>query len=330
MFSVKTHTSFLVVCFSIAAIANAYDYDPNDFAAEVVEYAQGTEIGRDWLTGKEFNEPNNALGRPTIDTTGDGISLNQNDPFPVLPVYPAFRSFELVTIGNGGHLTVKFNHHVANDANNPYGVDFIIFGNAFHGSGYWWFDNPADTIVFDFTSEPGIVSVSQDGEIWHTFTEGPFADDFAATLGRIYDPNDPNTSIGAWNHWWGRPTNPTLPLDPSLTPQSFDGLSIAQVCEVYGDSAGGTGFDIGLLGLDWVQYVRIENDPFGTTEIDAVADVSCCGDYRHPHPTGDLNTDCRVDFVDFAILAQDWLAGSNWDDLANLADSWLECTWKCP
>jgi hypothetical protein len=43
-----------------------------------------------------------------------------------------------------------------------------------------------------------------------------------------------------------------------------------------------------------------------------------------------LNEDCRVDFVDFTILAQDWLAGSGWDDLITLADNWLECTWKCP
>jgi hypothetical protein len=100
---------------------------------------------------------------------------------------------------------------------------------------------------------------------------------------------------------------------------------------MYNGSAGGTGFDIGALGLDWIQYVRIVDDAnsSATTEIDAIADVSCCGDYKHPHPAGDLNEDCRVDFFDFAILGQDWLAESDWDGLSALANSWLQCTWKC-
>jgi hypothetical protein len=32
-----------------------------------------------------------------------------------------------------------------------------------------------------------------------------------------------------------------------------------------------------------------------------------CGDPNHPYPIGDLNQDCRVDFLDLAILASHWL-----------------------
>jgi hypothetical protein len=32
-----------------------------------------------------------------------------------------------------------------------------------------------------------------------------------------------------------------------------------------------------------------------------------CGDPNHPYPVGDLNQDCRVDFLDLAILASHWL-----------------------
>jgi hypothetical protein len=97
----------------------------------------------------------------------------------------------------------------------------------------------------------------------------------------------------------------------------------------YNGSAGGTGFDLRWLspadyaklavdpntGRRWIQYVRIEDDPgsSATTEIDAIADVSCCGDYKHPYPVGDLNKDCRVDFSDIAVIALHW----------------LECTWEC-
>ncbi|MGA2916525.1 MAG: SBBP repeat-containing protein [Sedimentisphaerales bacterium] len=42
---------------------------------------------------------------------------------------------------------------------------------------------------------------------------------------------------------------------------------------------------------------------------------------------GDLNGNCKVDFADYAILAQGWLAGNDWEDLAILADNWLECSY---
>jgi hypothetical protein len=32
-----------------------------------------------------------------------------------------------------------------------------------------------------------------------------------------------------------------------------------------------------------------------------------CGDPNHPYPVGDLNQDCRVDFLDLAILASHWM-----------------------
>lgn len=52
----------------------------------------------------------------------------------------------LVTLGSfGGYVTFKLNDPVYNDAQHPYGVDFIVFGNAFTGS-----------------AEPGIVMVQKD------------------------------------------------------------------------------------------------------------------------------------------------------------------------
>ena len=35
--------------------------------------------------------------------------------------------------------------------------------------------------------------------------------------------------------------------------------------------------------------------------------VAECGDIIHPVPVGDLSGDCKVDFVDFAMLADNWL-----------------------
>ena len=270
-----------------AGSVSAYTYDPSDFATEVVEYVEGTGVGSDWISGVKFNDPTSALGRPTVDTTGDGWFIPLTNPVPVVPVYPSFRSFELVTIGNGGWLTVKFDHKVLDDPDNPYGLDLIVFGNAFQiiGGGQGWTNGDPNgvTVSGNGFAEPGIVSVSQDGETWYTFSGGPFADDFAPTLGRVYDTTNPDKSIGEWNEWWGHPTDPRVPLDPSLGFSSFDGWTVAQIAQEYGESAGGTGFDIGQFALPvdpetgwkWIQYVRVADNPGSgaTTEIDAFADV---------------------------------------------------------
>lgn len=265
-----------------------YTYNSSDFATEVIQYTQGTSVGKDWISGATFNSPASALGRPTVDTTGDGWYIPMSNPVPVVHVYPSFRSYELVTVGNGGSLTVKFDHKVLDDPRNPHGLDLTVFGNAFQviGGGQGWTNGDPNAVAVGGTtfSEPGIVSVSQDGTNWYTFSAGPYADDFGPTLGRVYDTANPDKSIGSWNNWWGAPTDPTVPLDPSLTAASFNGFTVAQMAQAYGQSAGGAGFDIGQFGLpvdpetgySWIQYVRITDAPASsaTTEIDAISDVS--------------------------------------------------------
>jgi len=281
--------------------AQAYDYNPSDFATEVVEYLEGTGIPWDPVSFEDYNDPYASLDRPTIDTTGDGWDILIGDPIPVVAVYPAFRSFELVSIGKGGRLIVKFDHLVEDDPHNPCGIDLIVFGNAWFNqpNGSWTNGNPNNAFVgTGVISEPALVSVSQDGQTWYTFTDGPFADDFAPTLGRIYDPENPEPSLGAWNLWWSIPTDPTRPLNPSLNDSHFAGYSVAEMAMAYKTSAGGTGFDISQVGLDWIQYVKIENPADSTVvpEIDAFADVA---------PTAapaDFDCDTDVDQDDYTAF----------------------------
>ncbi len=311
-----------------------YVYDANDFATAWIVYEPNGMIN-DWLTGDPFNDPEAALGRPTVDTSGDDWFIPMDMNAPVVPVYPPFRAYELVYLGEGGTITLSFTHPVRDDVENPYGIDFIVFGNPYQIAGAnqsWTNGNPRFVSVGPSGgNEPGIVSVSQDGETWYSFTndpnfmsddpgfikrpgdveDNPFRDGFAPTLGRVHDPCYADVSLGDWNHWWAEPTNPTLPLDPSLSYASFDGMSVARIAETYGDSAGGIGFDLAHLdlpvdpdtGLKWFRYIRIDDAPgAGSPEIDAVADVSCPGDYQHPKPAGDLNGDYRVDQDDVAIV----------------------------
>jgi len=324
--------SFIVIGL-IASAVMAVDVNDHDFACEVISYTPGTGQPFDWLSGAKFSDPQKALGRPTLVTTGDDD--NPNDSFvgipvssavDVSPVYGPFRSFEVVSIGNGGgQLTLKFDHPVANDHKNPYDLDFIIFGNArqtLPANTYWRLDSDADIVHVsgEMNNEDGIVSVSQDGVNWFTFENGPYADSFAPTAARSWD---------AVNHCWGEYLNPTKPVNPALTPEEMNGKTVAEMVGLYDGSAGGTGFDIGVLGLDWIQYVRIQDDPSyaWTTEIDAIADVTACGDYRHPFPAGDLNQDCMVNMLDFAIAANTWI--TNQAPFMDVVDTWLDCTWMC-
>lgn len=314
-------TILILIAFFSSLAAGAYQYDPNDFAAEVISYTQGTGVGWDILDGMYYNNPATALDRPSNMTTS---ASNPNIWMRVVPVCQPFRSFEIVTIGNGGQLTLKFNHPVVNDEKNLYGIDFIIFGNAWQakiGEDYWELDsNPEDVEVLGTVSaEPAIVSVSQDGQIWYRFSTGPYADDFSPTCGFDWD---------SVNHSWGGELDPTRPINPNLTAEGMGGKTVAEIIDLYDGSAGGTGFDIGILGLDWIQYVRIEDKPgvSKTAEIDAISDVSACGDYRHPYPIGDLNQDCRVNIYDFCFAMEQ---GDGIMETIEVTDHWLECTWDC-
>jgi hypothetical protein len=344
----------------LTPLVSGQDYDANDFAEEMVSYQSGDGAGI-------YVDPYTALGRPSIDTDYLGSQR------PVVPVFPQWLPTEIVTVGRGGHLILKFSQRVGDDENNPYGIDFIVFGNTLqliNSLNNWNYDDPceADIETGIVNTEPAWISVSQDGVSWFTFENGPFGDSFAPTLGRIFDTNEPCDVYPGWNNlWWGQMTNPTIPLDPNLVPEDFEGVSLAEMCEVYGHSAGGTGFDINDLdpcdlaqitvdpntGRRWIQYIKVESvatepDDNLVPEIDAVSDVSGCGDYKHPFPAGDLSKNCRVDFEDVEIFSRYWLEEVsglenaaiadiyedeemvvNFKDWAVLAQSWSECTWEC-
>ncbi len=59
----------------------------------------------------------------------------------------------------GGYIEFEFAGGIPNDAKNPYGVDFVIYGNAFNG-------NP----------EPGAVQVSSDGITWYELAGSMYYD----------------------------------------------------------------------------------------------------------------------------------------------------------
>ena len=68
-----------------------------------------------------------------------------------------------ISLGNfGGYITYKFENPITDDEKNPYGIDFIVYGNTNGGPGF---------------SEPGAVSVSEDGKTWYTLAGSAHYDD---------------------------------------------------------------------------------------------------------------------------------------------------------
>lgn len=245
-----------------------------------------------------FTDPTTVLGPPArVSDVDDGVpGLSA----PVTPANPAMREDQLFALSGiegdygdePGYVTVAFDHRVMNDPLNPYGLDFIVFGNALQNIGgeqyFYGTDDPNGVTVMtaDILDEPGVVEVSQDGTTWFTYGAGPFADAFAPTLGHLYDTNAPDASLFVGNQWWGAPADPTLPIDPTLTATDFVGRTLAEYAVLYNGSAGGTGFDIDAFdllpdpttGRKWIQYVRVWGGSNTTdadwTDIDAFADVA--------------------------------------------------------
>lgn len=68
-------------------------------------------------------------------------------------------SGSVVTLGAfGGYAVYRYDDPIANDSKNPYGIDFIIYGNAFKND---------DGTTSSGAAEPGAVMVSKDGVNWY-------------------------------------------------------------------------------------------------------------------------------------------------------------------
>ena len=285
-----------------------------DFAVEIVNY--NGPFGP-----SPYDDPNVVLGKPTT-LIKDGF-----ETYVCSLVYPAWNTAPdgsklIVTVDIGAEIVVGFDHKISDDPGNPYGIDFIVFGNSsFECSGWvepntnmdeFFLKNP--TSIF---AEWVTVSVAQDPNgPWYTFTNGPYADGMFPTNAFAWDSDNNN---------WGDELNWLKAVDPNLSVSDFDGLSAAEAIALYDGSAGGTGFDLKWLdpndyqalevdpdsGRRWIQYIKVISNESG--EVDGFADVAGCGDYKHPYPVGDINKDCRVNMIDFAMIAEHW----------------LECTWNC-
>ncbi len=221
----------------------------DSFAVSVAGYVPGAN------PSPGYTNPAVALGEPTR-FTGVGVF-----PSAVTPFNAPFLDSEIVSIGEGGSLTLGFDHPITNDPAHPFGFDLLVFGNAFYiDSNY-----PTGTAAGIFGGG-GIVEVSADADTW-AIVPGTQAVSNYPTLG-YSDLTDPYSLVPGT-----APSDFTVPVDPSFNPI---GLTFGQIVAGYNGSGGGTGVNIGAAGVSSILYVRISN-PVGSGsafQIDGVAAVA--------------------------------------------------------
>lgn len=290
-------TPVIAICITGVALADA-----QPFASTVIAFTPGV--------GAAFGYTNasSVLGSPER-FTGEGMI-----PQCVTPFQPPFLQTEIISLGVGGSLTIAFDHDVLDDPRNLFGVDLLVFGNAF-------FSDQGGAVIAGLASEAGSIDVSQDGATWITAPlVGP--ESLFPTRGFM--------DISAYATLPGSvPTDFTKPVDPSLTMKDLVGIEYDALQSIYGASGGGVGIDLGALQLSWIRFVRVRGATVSgqSPEVDAFSDVS-------PQSTSeDLDGDWIVGAADLAILLSAWGArGSIADidadeivgatDLARLLSAW--------
>lgn len=255
--------SKLPLCLGVLALSGVAT--ASHFATRVVSFSQlGVGI---------YGDPQAALGMPAPwvrDTSPNG---GPDQRIRTSLIYGAWNvtpegTPAVVTIRAGGHLTLEFQPPIQDRAGNWFGLDFIVFGNAFLASNQpmTWQTQPLLTNILaapDFV-EPMQVSVSPDGIRWYSY---PVSNTSGADG---YWP----TQAFRWNAQagdWGAMSDFTKPVSPSLTRSQLSGQTLARAIELFDGSGGGTAFDLRPSGFRWVRYIRIDGNG---GEVDAVARVS--------------------------------------------------------
>ena len=271
----------IIIVLGLAALSGVCVARATQFAAEVVSYKSGTGFAADWSTGAGYTNKDAIIGVPARETPGKWGG-------PITPFSPPYLLGQILSIGEGGEVTLKFGKPIRDESINPFGLDFLVFGGAgftitngdFGGGGI------TDGTLFGQDDGETRVSVSADGDAWFVL------DPKRAPAFDAYHPTDGSGDFG-------------LPVNPALDKGDFAAGGLAKFTELYDGSGGGTGYDLGWavdaagkpVALAQVRFVRLEVLS-GKAEIDAVSDVQ---------PRTD-NLDWHIENFSANPLANGWAA----------------------
>ena len=169
------------------------------FADAVIAYTPGAGVS------SSYTNPISALGEPSRVTPG-------NFGGPVDPFNSAYIASQLVSVGTGGSLTLHFGTPITNNPANPFGLDFIIFGDAGFAitNGDYSGGGITDGSMYGNNTGSTRVSVSADGATFYTLDPAlaPTADNLFPTdgVGNFFLPVNPNLAASAFSGperaWW--------------------------------------------------------------------------------------------------------------------------------
>jgi hypothetical protein len=266
---------FLAVFMAAACVLTAGAAWASPYATTLVD--SGGAFGN-----SPYDDPASVLGAPSTDfyDPWGGWSGGTTDRRVKL-VEPAYNvdaagNKLITTLNDSSFITVGFDHQVMDDPNNPYGIDFLVFGNAFFG-GSGFVNDGTDMGTYTLSggafTEDVLVSVSQDGQNWYTYQNGPYGDTAFPTHAYEWDQAQFDST---GNGWTDNLMDFTKPVNPDYYDTLMDGgLTGAAAIALYEGSGGGTGFDLAETGYDWIQYIKVEGTTeFAGGEIDAFADVA--------------------------------------------------------
>ena len=250
--AILTRFAFL----ALAGLLSASPANAAGFADAIISYKPGTGFATEFGSGLGFTNTAAVLGEPSRIIPGQFGG-------PVDPFNPPYLREQLVSIGAGGSLTVRLDAPALNLPGNPFGIDFMIFGNAgftitnanFIGGGI------TDGSLFGANSGDARVFVSTDNVEYFLLSPS-----LAPGVDRYF----PTDGAGDFSR----------PLNPALQAADFSGRDLAGIRSLYGGSGGGAGFDLGWaldangrsVNLTSIRFVRIDVLS-GAAEIDAIVAV---------------------------------------------------------
>lgn len=225
------------------------------YGVEVVSYDAGS------MPAAGFTDSSAALGSP-VRFTGEGVF-----PGAVTPFNPPFLNSEIVSVGEGGQLTLRLSNYAIPQADGP---EIGVFTNA--GVVLDFVNGVAATPAEAFGVDAAVVEVSDDGSQWLSLGETVFnlptngytdlSDPFSAA---------PGSMLSDFQQPFTRPLSDFagLPYSDAGNPDALDLLA---------GSGGGTWLDVSGTGLTQVGYIRFSvaddgnpSPPGLNFELDAVS-----------------------------------------------------------
>ncbi len=239
------------------------------FGKRVVSYDPGT------TAAAGLTNPDSAKRLPSGIVGEDAGFDNVLSPFN-----PGFEADELVSIGEGGHLTIQLRDFAVVGAGLELGVVANVgLADASFPTGQNF--SPA----FAFGLDSAVVEVSEDGQTFVALNGGaPILFDLPSIFWLNAGPFDTSKPAGAVGADFG------LPFLGSGSLGTFDGLDYASTVAAFGGSGGGTWLDLSGTGLSQVAYVRFsvaDDGNAGTSlnfELDAVVVSSAATGAAVPEP----------------------------------------------